>query len=111
MSIFKADRISVPCDCCGRAAPRLHASQEWGICGDCTSAGCSSKSDGEGGMLRGARCPLVVAGPDVVMCLHCAKPLHKSEPLTFVNNANPGLGGCHARCVDAYHAAKRSVEG
>jgi hypothetical protein len=66
-----------------------------------------SKRDGEGGMIRGKQCPLVVAAlahGDVVMCLHCAKPLHKSEPLTFIDNANPSLGGCHARCVEAYHA-------
>lgn len=59
-------------------------------------------------MLRDARCPLLVAGPDVVMCLHCGRPLHYSEPLNFVDNRNPGEGGCHARCVDAYHTARRS---
>ena len=80
------------------------------MCGECVNAGCCSKCDGEGGMLRGARCPLLVAGPDVIMCLHCDKPLHKSEPLTFVDNANPWLGGCHARCVTAYHAT-RTAEG
>ena len=47
---------------------------------------------------------------DVCMCLQCGKPLHRSEPLNFIDNANPGRGGCHARCVDAYHAARRALE-
>lgn len=98
---------TVRCDCCGQPAPRTRGpTQEWGFCDECRSAGCGSKCDGEGGMIRGKLCPLRVAGPDVVMCLHCGKPLHRSEPLTFVDNANPGLGGCHARCVGAYHAKR-----
>jgi hypothetical protein len=64
-------------------------------------------------MLRAATCPLVAAiaatGADVCMCLSCGKPLHRSEPLTFVDNADPGAGGCHARCVDAYWAARKKV--
>lgn len=70
-----------------------------------------SLRDGNGGMYRGKQCPLNIAiltHGDVVMCLHCDKPLHKSEPLTYVNNSNPSLGGCHARCVEAYYAARRS---
>ncbi len=67
--------------------------------------------DGNGGMLRGKRCPLLLAveqhGP-VVNCLACAKPLHRSEPLTFIDNARPEAGGVHARCVDAYQAGVRS---
>ncbi len=95
---------TVPCDCCGRATPRLRPSQEYGFCEDCKTAGCMSKRDGEGGMLRAKTCPLALAGADVVLCLHCQKPLHHSELLTFIDNANPGLGGCHLRCVAAYHA-------
>jgi hypothetical protein len=61
-------------------------------------------------MHRAAGCPLRAAeaasGTDVCMCLHCGKPLHRSEPLNFIDNSNPGAGGCHARCVDAYHAAR-----
>lgn len=44
---------------------------------------------------------------EIVMCLQCGQPLHYDEPLTFIDNSNPGLGGCHARCVDAYHARRR----
>lgn len=102
---------TVPCDCCGQPAPRLRPSQEWGFCQTCRDAGCGSL--GSGDMHRAAGCPLLQAvattGTDVCMCLQCGKPLHRSEPLTFIDNANPGLGGCHARCVDAYHAARRTV--
>jgi hypothetical protein len=42
----------------------------------------------------------------VVACLHCGRPLHWSEALTFMDNTNPGLGGCHSRCVPDYHAAR-----
>jgi len=104
---------TVPCDCCSQPAARSHLSQEWGFCADCKSAGCMSKRDGDGGMLRGERCPLVMAidaHGEVVMCLHCNKPLHRSEPLTYVDNSNPGLGGCHFRCVTAYHAARGAAQ-
>jgi len=101
---------TVPCDCCGQPSPRLHPTQEYGFCSACANAGCCSLRDGNGGMLRGERCPLTIAvaenGP-VVDCLVCGRPLHKSEPITFVDNANPAEGGCHARCVDAYHAGAR----
>lgn len=63
MPITKADRVTVPCDCCGGPSRRRYSAQEWGICDDCINAGCCSKGDGEGGMLRGARCPLIMAGP------------------------------------------------
>lgn len=100
----------VRCVCCGGPT-----SKHWNLggdqpCDDCAVAGCMRKHDGEREMVRGMQCPVVVAvarvGSDVVMCLYCALPLHKSEPLTFVSNAAPGLGGCHARCVEAYHKAK-----
>lgn len=61
-------------------------------------------------MHRAAECPLrqaVAAAGEVCMCLHCGKPLHRSEPLNFIDNSNPGAGGCHARCVDAYLASRR----
>jgi len=95
---------SVPCDCCGQATSR---SREFGRCLSCTNAGCAATRDGDGEMSRGAACPLLAAGLDVVACLQCNKPLHYSAPLTFVDNSNPGLGGCHTQCVDAYHAAQK----
>jgi len=64
-------------------------------------------------MLRAASCPLVTAvaatGADVCMCLQCGKPLHRSEPLSFIDNSIPGIGGCHARCVEAYHSARKGA--
>lgn len=100
---------SVPCDCCGQPAPRTHLTQEWGFCQICRDAGCGSLGGG-GSMHRADGCPLlqaVATSGDVCMCLHCDKPLHRSEPLNFIDNANPGLGGCHARCVDAYWRARK----
>lgn len=103
----------VPCNCCGQPAPRAHATQEFGFCASCHEAGCTSACDGEGNMLRAATCPLVRAvaakGADVCMCLQCGKPLHRSEPLTFINNSNPGAGGCHFRCLDAYYASRKGM--
>jgi len=61
-------------------------------------------------MRRSAGCPFVLAGPDVVTCLQCGRPLHRSEPLTFINNSDPGLGGCHARCVSAYYAERKVAQ-
>jgi len=102
---------SVPCDCCGQPSPRLRKGQEYGVCQACVDAGCTSKRDGEGGMLRGKRCPLLIAveqnGP-VVNCLACGRPLYKSAPITFVDNANQAAGGVHSICVDAYHAGARA---
>jgi len=62
-------------------------------------------------MPRAEGCPLLAAvaaaGAEVCMCLQCGKPLHRSEPLNFIDNTNPGLGGCHARCVNAYWAERK----
>lgn len=66
---------SVPCNCCGQAAPRKYNFQEWGFCDTCRKAGCYSTGDGEGGMSRAPACPLLLTGPDVAMCLQCDKPL------------------------------------
>jgi len=82
--------------------------QKAGMCKECSDIGCHS--NGDGCWVRARECPLMLAGgPDnVLMCLHCDKPMHRSEPLTFIENANPGKGGCHARCVNAYHAARKT---
>lgn len=109
---MSTDRDSVACDCCGQPTPRAYAAQGFGFCAACREASCSPACDGDGGMLRAATCPLVVAvaavGADVCTCLQCGGPLHRSEPLTFLDNSNPGLGGCHARCVSAYWATRRA---
>lgn len=42
----------------------------------------------------------------IEVCLQCGDPLHCGEPLSLLDNSNPGLGGCHARCVAAYHLAR-----
>ena len=47
---------------------------------------------------------------DDLKCLHCEMPLGH-EPVTFIDNCNPHLGGCHLRCVDAYHARKEADRG
>lgn len=47
--------------------------------------------------------------PDIVKCLQCKEPLDWGEQLTFLDNGNPGLGGCHLRCVSAYHASRRKA--
>lgn len=99
----------VPCDCCGQPAPRTRLLQEYGFCAACANAGCCSKRDGAGVMLRGVNCILMLAvseyGP-VVNCLQCGRPLHRSESISFVDNTNESAGGCHARCVDAWFASK-----
>ena len=92
----------VPCDCCGCATPRArHGVRD--SCDDCAGAGCTRSAHGD-------RCPLALAGPGVAACLHCARPLHRSVPLTFIDNADPGQGGCHAQRVDGYHMRRRLSE-
>jgi hypothetical protein len=39
-------------------------------------------------------------------CLQCGEPLGH-EPVSFLENYNPARGGCHLRCVDAYHAQRK----
>lgn len=94
--------MSIGCDCCGSPAPAPQPA----LCAECLTAGCSAAPAAP---KRMPLCPLILAGSDVVMCLHCERPLHRSEWLTFIDNAHPGLGGCHGRCVEAYHAARRAA--
>lgn len=38
-------------------------------------------------------------------CLQCGSPFGH-EPVSFISNLDPALGGCHLRCVNAYHHDK-----
>ena len=92
-----------PCECCGSpvASPAL--------CDACVAAGCSAVP---AAVKRMPTCPQIIADSDVtdvMMCLHCKRPLSRSEWVTFLDNARPSLGGCHGRCVEAYHAARRAT--
>lgn len=89
------------CTCCSQRTPLLH-----GFCDTCWSSGCFRDADGK---VRSELCPVTLAGPTVVMCLQCDKPLHQSEPITFFDNSDPGRGGCHVRCLVAYHRKGTTV--
>lgn len=97
-----------PCICCGQPTLQTSLSRVRDRCQACRDAGCVSSGGGD--THRADGCPLLLAesavGSGVCMCMQCGDPLHRSEPINFVDNSNPGLGGCHARCVSAYHSAR-----
>jgi hypothetical protein len=41
-------------------------------------------------------------------CLQCRAPFGH-DPVSFVDNRHPASGGCHLRCVDAYHAQRKEL--
>lgn len=48
----------------------------------------------------------MTASTNQLACLHCKQPL-ADEAVSFIDNSNPGMGGCHLRCADAYHAKRK----
>lgn len=116
---FTALTISVDCPACGESLPDPSGSLFWTpqelarVIAEQPNRTCDSCE--EPYVLRQqSKAQLyleIVRKDDIAMCLQCSQPLHTEEPLTFIDNSNPGRGGCHARCVDAYFAQKRAAEG